>query len=228
MPRPWVKTVFGNSGSGFQSWAARQGLTTEEEFQLVSRVGVGGRTETVIAITGSRCFICPGEVGTAQGTSAYTDIELAEIESVSLMGGPILSSVVIDTRTDIYRLPATFRPRAARIASTIADGTELVPNRPSEGSDPGRLRSTFEELVDRSPRSGLTFAVVGSGIAFLGALVGQPAAGLIVGLVVIIAGLSLALLVGLAKHLPFPSMGPDEWIPAGTRGRGEDAVIVEE
>lgn len=219
MARPWVKTVFGNGDVGFQAWAAKQGLTTEEEFRLVRRVGVGGRSETIVAVTGTRCFICPGGAGRSPGTSAYTEIVLTEVESVFLMGSPVLPSIVIDTGTDIYRLPTTARPRAARIASAIADAAGLVPNRSPESADSGRPGRALGFLADRSPRSGLTLAAAGSIVAIAGTLVGVSAVGLIVGLLVIVVGLTLAVLSGVAGYLPFGTTGTEKWTSARSSGR---------
>jgi hypothetical protein len=144
------------------------------------------------------------------------------------MGSPVVPSIVIDTGTDIYRLPTTVRPRAARIASTIADAAELVPNRTPEPAESGHLRRAVAFLADRSPRSGLTLAAAGSIVAIAGTVIGVSAAGLIIGLLVIVAGMTLAVLLGVAGYLPFGATGTEKWTSSRPNERCGDGLAIDD
>lgn len=183
--RPWVDSVFRGRRPKAEFWADKHGVAMGDEIRLIRRIGFDGQSAVIVGVTDTHCFISPDQ---KTPTGAGTEITLTDVEAVHLTSG-FLPNVVIETRDSYFRLPSTYRQRAVRIASTIADGGGLTRNAidPLPESLLGQLRRHKDQV-------GIGLAIAGAFLAGLGMLIGGGTLGLLPGLALMGIGIGLFVL----------------------------------
>lgn len=179
--RPWVDSVFRGRRPKSAIWAEDYKLAQGEEIRFIKRIGFDGESAVIVAVTNSHCYVRPDHLTLQSGTG--TDIDLSKVEAVHLTGG-LLSNVLVETTDNYYRLPATYRIRAVRIASTIADGAGLKRNGLDTFTDGWLGKATRHQTT-----IGIALGVLGGVIAALGVIGGALLSVTLPGLV--IAGIGL-------------------------------------
>lgn len=181
--RPWVDSVFRGRRPKSTIWAEDYKLASGEEIRFIKRIGFDGESAVIVAITDLHCYVRPDHRTLQSGTG--TDIDLSTVESVHLTGG-LLSNVLVETVDNYYRLPATYRTRAVRIAATIADGAGLERNGLERFSDGLLGKATRHQTT-----IGVGLGIIGGLIAAIGVIGNALLTVVLPGLV--LAGIGLAL-----------------------------------